>query len=302
MHKTSLAEWANLHAHLLWIYDGLVDPNGRGNVMAYDITAWLMRKGSVKVVSSSGTLCAGAGEWLFLPPGKRRQEFSPDAHILSVRFRARWPTGEDIYQGDFGLALAATSHPQLLKAAMPLMRTVAQNFPTSTVDLMQAPADLALHVRLQTLSAKWFEAVVAVFNRFGIQTTRMGKFDPRLLQAVRRLDRQPLSKPICEAEVAMVANFSVSQMNRLFHRQFGVSSRGYFERRRYQHAIASLESSSAAIKEIAFGLGFSSLPHFSAWFRKRNGVSPRAFRLAPIANFHSMKASARKSDRRTLQS
>jgi AraC-like DNA-binding protein len=32
------------------------------------------------------------------------------------------------------------------------------------------------------------------------------------------------------------------------------------------------------VKEIAYELGFSSLPHFSAWFRRRNGLSPRAFR------------------------
>ena len=53
---------------------------------------------------------------------------------------------------------------------------------------------------------------------------------------------------------------------------------GYFERRRFQHAIALLESSPRTVKEIAFELGFSSLPHFSAWFRRRQGMPPRAFR------------------------
>jgi len=278
VHRVALAEWANLHTHLLWIYDGVFDPSGQGDVTAHDLTAWLLRRGQVKVAMNGRCWSAQTGEWLFLPPGKRRQEFSPEARILSVRFRAKWPTGEDFYQMGLGLALPAKRHPELLRAAMPLVRTVSRNFQATTVDLMQAPADLGLHARLQTLYAAWFEAVVGVFGRHGILPARMGRIDPRLLQAVRRLDRQPLSEPISERDLAALAGLSVSQMNRLFLRQFGVSSRGYFERRRYQHALVALEVSSAAIKEIAFDLGFSSLPHFSTWFRKRHGVSPRRFR------------------------
>jgi AraC-like DNA-binding protein len=57
----------------------------------------------------------------------------------------------------------------------------------------------------------------------------------------------------------------------LFVRQLGLSALGYFERRRFQHAIALLESSPPTVKELAFELGCSSLPHFSAWFRRRQG-------------------------------
>lgn len=48
--RASLAEWASLHAHLVWVYDGAVSPQGRsGRVSAFDLTAWLIREGRVVV-------------------------------------------------------------------------------------------------------------------------------------------------------------------------------------------------------------------------------------------------------------
>jgi AraC-like DNA-binding protein len=40
-----------------------------------------------------------------------------------------------------------------------------------------------------------------------------------------------------------------------------------------------LGGTSATVKEVAFELGFSSLSHFSAWFRRQHGLPPREFRL-----------------------
>lgn len=282
--RIALAEWANVHTHLMWCYDGAVDPHGRhGTVHAVDITAWLVRQGSVEVQLGGKTWHAGPGEWLFPPQGERWQHFSDDARILSVRFKAKWPTGEDFFREGLGLALLSSEHPQLLRAAAPLARFVKQNFPKAAIDLMQEPARLETHLRLQTLFSRWFETVVGALTSAGVMPSRMGRIDQRLLRCVRLLDRMPLANSMSETELAASANLSVSQLNRLFLRQFGVSSRGYFERRRHQHALAVLESSSDAVKEIAYALGFSSLPHFSAWFSRRQGVSPREYRTAARA-------------------
>lgn len=275
-----LADWASLHAHLMWIYDGPVDSHGHGVTTAYDLTAWLLRRGSVEVRSGAQRWHARAGEWLFPPAGERWQSFSADARIVSVRFRAKWPTGEDFFKEGLGLKLAGGRHPQLLHTAQPLARFVSRHFPETTIDLMQVPASLEIYLRLQTLFSRWFETVVAVLTAQGVEPSRMGKIDPRLSRAVRSLDRRALSTPISETEVAVTANLSVSQLNRLFVRQFGTSSRGYFERRRHQHAMALLQQSSEGVKQIAYHLGFSSLPHFSAWFRRQQGMSPRMFRTA----------------------
>lgn len=275
-----LAEWASLHAHLVWIYDGPVALQGRsGKVSAFDLTAWFIREGEVVVQLGEHTWRARANEWLFPPPGERRQDFSASARIVSVRFRAKWPTGEDLLPANVGVRICAAQCPALLRAAEPLARFVQRNFPDVETDLMQAPASLAQHLRLQSLFSRWFETVVAVLANTGMVPAQMGRIDERLLAAVRRLDRQPLATPIDETTLARFVGLSVSQLNRLFLRQFGVSSRGYFDRRRHAHALAALEESSRPVKAIAFELGFSSLPHFSAWFHRRMGFSPRVFRM-----------------------
>ena len=279
LHRIPLSDWTSLHAHLVWVYDGVVSPDGRRGLVRSDhLTAWLIRRGSVEVAMGNRTFTASAGQWLFPPPGERQQTFSDDARILSVRFRATWPTGEDFFQEGLRQALPAKRHPELLRAAAPLARFVRDHFPGATNNLMQQPATLAAHLHLQTIFARWFEIVVTTLMDEGLLPSRIGAMDARLLSAVRALDGAPLTTRMSEGKLAAFAGLSVSHLNRLFIRQFGVSSLGYFERRRYQHALALLESSPHSVKEIAFELGFSSLPHFSAWFTRRHGVSPRGFR------------------------
>ena len=282
--RIPLAEWASLHTHLVWIYDGPVSPAGRGAAFSVHHSAWLLRRGSVEVRQGQQTWRAEAGQWLFPPPGDRWHHFSDDARILSVRYRATWPTGEDFFQKGLGISVKAADHPKLLRAAAQLAKFVARNFPATTVDLMQSPAPFDIHFRLQTLFARWIEIVVATLTREGVVPSHMGRIDPRLLEAVRRLDHQPLAEPMAERKLATVVGLSVTQLNRLFYRQFGVSSRGYYENRRYHHAVDVLGNSPSAVKEIAYDLGFSSLPHFSAWFRRRHGLSPREFRHASPAH------------------
>ena len=277
--RVPLAEWAGLHAHLIWVYDGPVSVQGRrGKVSAFDLTAWLIRQGRVDVRLGAHAWRAGPGEWLFPPPGERWQNFSADARILSVRFRAKWSTGEDLLPANVGLRIAAARCPDLLRAAAPLARFVEGNFPNAETDLMQAPAALADYLRLQTLFSRWLETAITVLTGEGVVPAHMGKIDDRLLSAVRQLERQPLASPVSETALARSVGLSVSQLNRLFLRQFGVSSRGYFDRRRHRHALAALEESARGAKEIASELGFSSAPHFSAWFRRKQGVPPRKFR------------------------
>jgi len=215
---------------------------------------------------------------MFPPSGDLWREFSDDTKILSVRFRASWPTGEDLFDEGLGIIFPAKEHPELERAARPLARFAAGNFPRGYRFLMEEPATLAQHLRLQALFARWLDVAVSALTAQGLTPSRMGRIDPRLLKAVHIIDRRALSAPFGERTLAREVGLSLSQLERLFTRQFGVSPRGYCERRRHEHAIAALQSSPQTVKEIAFQLGFSSLPHFSGWFRRRHGMSPRDFR------------------------
>jgi AraC-like DNA-binding protein len=277
--KIPLGEWAHLHAYLIWIYDGRVDAGGRsGTMIASHMTAWLLRSGGVDVRAGDQRFTARAGEWLFHPPGQVWRRFSKDARLLSVRFRANWPSGEELFSDRVGMRLNAAGNPELERTAQRLAKCVKREFPRPDTHLLDAPATLATHLRLQVLFATWLEASVGALTRAGFVPARMGHIDPRLLQAVQIVERHSLANRFSELSLAAEIGMSVSQLNRLFFRQFHVSSRGYFERRRQEHAVAALQSSARTVKEIAYQLGFSSLPHFSAWAKKHLGSSPRAYR------------------------
>ena len=91
--------------------------------------------------------------------------FSADARILSVRFRAKWPTGEDLLPANVGVKIPAACCPELLRTATSLACFVRQQFPRAETDLMQAPATLADYLRLQTLFSGWLEAVMGGADR-----------------------------------------------------------------------------------------------------------------------------------------
>jgi len=274
-----LAEWAHLHAHLIWIYDGPVSPNGRtGQREAPHLTAWFLRAGEVELRVRNVRIKARAGEWLFPPAGKVWRRFSEDARILSVRYRASWPGGEELFSDGLGVSLKAKDYPELERSAKPLAAFVRRQFPNPDINLLNAPASLETHLRLQKLFAAWLDASVRALNHAGLVPARMGRIDARLLRAVQIVEKHNLATPFAERALAAEIGLSVSQLNRLFLHQFGVSSHSYYERRRHEYAIAALQGSSRTVKEIAYELGFSSLPHFSAWAKRRLGQAPRGFR------------------------
>jgi AraC-like DNA-binding protein len=278
-----LREWAHLHAHLIWIYDGPVDPDGRsGQREAPHLTAWLLRAGTVELRVRNIRLFASAGEWLFPPPGEVWRCFSEDARLLSVRYRASWPSGEELFSDGLGVTLPAIDYPELERTAKPLAAFVKKQFPHPDTNLLSATATMEIHLRLQRLFAAWLDASVRALSTAGLVPARMGRIDERLLHAVKLIEQHKLSMPFAEGVLAAAIGLSVSQLNRLFQHQFGVSSHGYYERRRRESAIAALSGSSRTVKEIAYELGFSSLPHFSAWVRRHLGVSPRGYRAQAL--------------------
>jgi AraC-like DNA-binding protein len=277
--KISLAEWAYLHAHLIWIYDGPVDPEGRhGTLSAPHLTAWLLHAGSVEIRADGRRFAAKAGEWVFPPPGEVWRAFSEDARILSVRFCATWPGGEELFSEGLGVRLRADDHPQLERAARPLAALARDEFSRPDRHLLDTPATLAAHLRLQTLFSHWLEVCVETLTQVGIGPTRLGQIDSRVLRAVRLIEQHNPGVAFDERLLATQVGLSVSRINRLFVRQFGCSCRGYFERWRKEQALAALQGSAQTVKEIAFGLGFSSLSHFSAWVKQQFGHSPRLIR------------------------
>ena len=105
-----------------------------------------------------------------------------------------------------------------------------------------------------------------------------GSNDPRLASVFQVVDARSPSDPFPEASVCRASGLSIGRLNRLCVQAYGFTVHAYWERRRVQRARQALEVPAIRVKEVASELGFVQLSHFSAWFKRHAGASPRAYR------------------------
>ncbi|MFA6285892.1 MAG: AraC family transcriptional regulator [Opitutaceae bacterium] len=272
-------DWSFLHARLLWCYEGEVAaPNRRLLSQRNQLSAWWIQSGSVTVKRGGHTWIARAGEWIFCGPHPMHQDFSPDARILSINFKLEWPSGDSLV--DQILVVPSGEHPALGKAARALLRVISRRFPRIGTALQPQPVELTDFFELQQLFAAWAQAYLKTLLAAGVVPARVGGLDPRVLAALRRLDRHDWRTPFREKSLAKDTGLSAGHLDRLFVQQLGLTPRAYLQKRRLETATATLADSTVPAKKIAYDLGFSSPSHFSHWLRRATGKSPRGVRAA----------------------
>jgi len=275
--RLTIEDWSSLRARLLWCYEGKVaEEHLRGSSQVRHLTAWGIRSGEVEVTMRGRTLRAEAGEWIFSGPESRSQEFSRGARLTSINFHLEWPSGDSLV-APF-LVLRDDEHPALTRASRPLLALLRREFPGVRHDLQSHPASPTTFFRLQEKFSAWVAAYLETIQSAGERPTRMRGVDPRVMVALRLLDRHRWSDPFSERNLAEKTGLSVGHLDRLFVRQMGITPRRYLQKRRLESAKAMLREPRLTIKEIGYELGFSSAAHFSHWFRRATGESPRTFR------------------------
>lgn len=83
-------------------------------------------------------------------------------------------------------------------------------------------------------------------------------------------------------DLAQRANLSKEHFCTLFHRSTGLRLTEYITRVRVEHALKRLTHSEDSITDIAFAVGFQSIPHFNRSFKAVTGQSPRQFRKETV--------------------
>lgn len=104
---------------------------------------------------------------------------------------------------------------------------------------------------------------------------------PLLAEGIALVDNA-LHQPVSIAWLGEQLKVSHSTLDRLFREHLGISARNYWIRRKMLAAEYMLKNTTLLVKEIAFRLGYSSLFHFSAEFKKSSGYSPREFRKSQL--------------------
>jgi len=275
-----ISEWVYVNTALVWVTEREVEAQYLNTPyrMEEQIIAWLVRNGEICVKAGGETAIARAGEWIFPGTKSGRQLMQPGTAILSMRFVAGWPTGRTLFDHGEMVVLKASLERRLTKAAEKLEALARRaSGRKGFYEIHQSRATMLSYFAIRRAFEDWLSAYVHMMLRTGHQPTLMRSADRRVLQAARLMDGHSLRQPFPESELALKAGLSVSQLNRLFLRDLGTSPKNYLERRRLQEAALLLRHYKRSVKETAYELGFSSLPHFSAWFRRKEGVSPRAY-------------------------
>lgn len=106
--------------------------------------------------------------------------------------------------------------------------------------------------------------------------TAVGTHHGHIARARERL-RDPLeSRPL--SSIAREARLSTGELIRRFAALFGETPHQYRLRERLDRAKWLLASGERTVTDICMDIGFSSVGSFSAWFARRVGASPSAYR------------------------
>lgn len=96
----------------------------------------------------------------------------------------------------------------------------------------------------------------------------------RRLLIARNLLRERYSEPLRLADLAAAAQLSEFHFQRAYRAAFGETPHQHFTRLRLDHAKRSL-ALGAAVTEVCFEVGYSSLGSFSSLFARATGQPPR---------------------------
>ena len=283
-----LTDWRNLRAHVVWAYEGVpLAPRGRFN--DEHLVAWRILEGSVTVSGRRKTVTAVEGQWVFPPRGEGMRKFSSDARLISVHFRAKWPDGHELFQENEPHVGEPEAFPELDVAARRLAEGIRARFPDVVGNRLPfVDADFSNYLAVERGLPEWLDAYAAAMQSLGARMWTLNTFDDRVVQLSEAIDALPLEAEFSLAEVARGFGLSSGHASRLFVAHFGFTPREYREHQRVDAARRLLRGSSAPVKEIAFNLGFKQPTHFSAWFKKRTGSFPRAFREAVVKPSEAM--------------
>jgi AraC-like DNA-binding protein len=283
--QCSLHDWNGLRAQLLYVHNGPMPAGEFDGVYERhnELSAWMVRSGWARLEADGVAKTVRAGQWLICNGKHIRQELSPDISLLSVRIRHDWPEGTQLFAGKSPLCLfEAAGCPDLESIAMEMVRDIgevewgglARNFAFLWVKRVNYQS----YMRQQAHLYQWLSQLAEVLVGQSWDLSIPAGVDARLAQAMYVIDRQHLDRhyPIDEMEAA--SGLGIKKLNRISLASCGITLHAYWEQRRLDRAQRALEQEGVSVKGVASGLGFSQLSHFSAWFKRHTGKSPRGYR------------------------
>lgn len=289
----TLYDWRSLRTELLFMFDSpipaeTVSISGRRDG---DFSAWLVKRGWAEVRVGREVVRAHAGQWLICFAQELAQRFSADCHLLSMRILQVWPDGLGLWTGPGLHVLDAAEHPRLETLVRQIQKIVGphrwkthQGLDPRHEFLSTTRLSYRQYVRYGFLLQQWIAVLVDSLMDKGLVMQSPHPVDPRVLRAVHVLDALPPWAEFPQRRLESVSGLTIGRLNRLFVAAYGHTTHAYWENRRFERARLSLTLPQVRVKEVAAQFGFLQLSHFSAWFKRQAGISPRQYRQQAMRN------------------
>jgi AraC family transcriptional regulator len=101
---------------------------------------------------------------------------------------------------------------------------------------------------------------------------------PDVLRRAKEFLHEEMNRNPGITELSTAVGMNVDHFSRMFKRSTGLAPHQYLGNIRLERAKRLLAEGETQIIDIAFEIGYANPSQFSAFFRKRTGVSPSEFR------------------------
>lgn len=105
---------------------------------------------------------------------------------------------------------------------------------------------------------------------------------PGVLRRAKEFLNDQMSRNPGVTELSAAVGMNVDHFSRMFKRSTGLAPHQYLGNIRFERAKVLLAEGRASIIEIAYEIGYTNPSQFSAFFRKRAGLSPTEFRRSVL--------------------
>ncbi len=276
--STPFDHWSLFQSRLHWVFEKkgfTAVPDWK--YLPHPVAAWKIVQGEVTLRFGGHTEVHGPDRWIFPPALEGYQAFSPDAHLISLRFHAEWFHGVPIFDRRRSQVLEG-AQAGLASAADTLLECVQRLPPSSRLPGAPLTGSFSDFLTMTFRFHQWIFAYHDALVNAGVCFEALSHLSPPVAGALRMMKSHPLPLPLHEKELARQVGISLSQLNKYFARDLKMTPAFIWNRHKLAHAKELLRNGTESAKAITYQLGYTSPAHFSHWFRKQTGYSPMQYR------------------------
>jgi AraC-type DNA-binding domain-containing proteins len=104
------------------------------------------------------------------------------------------------------------------------------------------------------------------------------KQDIRFIRLAKAVLTQQFDKPITIPQLARKTGINESKLKEGFKELYGIGIHAFLTRLRLEKAKQLLETTSMAVTDITYLVGYSNITHFTSLFKKEMGITPTEWR------------------------